>query len=106
MYLKDLTVGDALVIALGGLVVVFVVLVILMSLIKAMSAAIGAASKKAAPVPAAPAPAAPASAPAAPAGLLLDNVSEKEAALFMDIVADEMKKDPAELNFISIKEVK
>ena len=106
MYLKDLTVGDTLVIALVGLVVVFVVLVILMSLIKAMSAAIGAANKKAVPAPAAPAPAAPAAAPAAPAGLLLDNVSEKEAAMIMAIVADEMKKDPAELNFISIKEVK
>ena len=105
MYLSELTIGQALVIAVVGLVVVFVVLVILMSIIKVMSAAIGSAKKKEAP--AAPAPAAPApAAAAAPAGLTLENVSEKEAALIMAIVADEMKKDPAELNFISIKEVK
>ena len=104
MYLQDLTVGQALVIALVGLVVVFVVLVILMSIIKGMSGILNS-SKKTAPAPApAPAPAAPA--PAAPTGLLLDNVSEKEAAMIMAIVADEMKKDPAELSFISIKEVK
>ena len=76
-----------------------------MSIIKAMSGILGSAKKAEAPAAPAPAPA-PVAAPATPAGLVLENVSEKEAAMIMAIVADEMKKDPAELSFISIKEVK
>ncbi len=96
------SISETLLIALVGFIVVFTVLIILMGLIWLLGKMVGA--KAVAPAPAA-APAAPAPV-AAPAGLVLENVSEKEAATIMAIIADELKKDPAELNFISIKEVK
>ncbi len=99
------TIAQTLLISLVGFCVVFMVLVVLMVLITVMSKLIGSAAKST-PAPAAPAPAPVPAAPAAPTGLVLENVSEKEAAMVMAIVADEMKKDPAELRFISIKEVK
>lgn len=99
------TIAETLLISLVGFVVVFLVLIVLMCIIWLLGKSVAAAGGKnvSAPVPA-PAPAA---APvAAPVGLKLENVTEKEAAMIMAIVADEMEKDPAELNFISIKEVK
>ncbi len=96
--------AETLLISLVGFLVVFSVLIILMGIITVMSKMVGGA-KKAAPAPVtASAPAT--AAPAAPAGVVLENISEKEAAMVMAIVADEMKKDPAQLRFISIKEVK
>lgn len=97
------TIGQTLLISLVGFLVVFIVLIVLMGIIKVMSKLVGAAAPKQANAPAAPAPAAAA---AAPAGVVLENVSEKEAAMIMAIVADTMQKDPAQLRFISIKEVK
>ena len=101
------SIGETLLISLVGFAVVFVVLVVLMGLIAVMSKLIGSTDKKLGqPVAVTAAPGADVSAPAAPAGLILENVSEKEAAMIMAIVADELQKDPAELAFISIKEVK
>ena len=103
---------DATVYALLGYGVVFVGLILLMAVVilagKAMS------SKKAAPaaVPAAAGPAAPAAVkdgPAAPGSagqIALHNVSDKEAAMLMAIVADKLGKPLNELRFKSIKEVK
>ena len=87
-----------------GFAVVFIVLVVLMCLITIMSKVLGMNGKKVEQTPIAvatvPVPA------AAPVGLSLENVTDREAAMIMAIVADEIKKDPRELNFISIKEVK
>ena len=96
------TIGQTLLIALVGFAVVFAVLIVLMGIIWLMGKVIRAMAPKAAPAPAAPAPAVA----AAPVGVKLENVTEHEAAMVMAIVADELKKDPAQLNFISIKEVK
>ncbi len=93
------TIAQTLLISLVGFCVVFSVLVVLMAIIVAMSKLMGVAAK---PVPA-PVPAAPVE--SAPVGLVLENISEKEAAMVMAIVADEMGKDPAQLEFVSIKEV-
>ena len=101
------TIGQTLLIALVGFTVVFMVLVVLMVLITIMSKLLTGGKKVAAEplsVTAAP-PATPAPRPPPP-GLKLENVSEKEAAMLMAIVADQLQKDPAELSFISIKEVK
>ncbi len=104
------SIGETLLISLVGFTVVFMVLIVLMGLITVMSKLIGSTDKKVGqPVAVTAAPGADVSAPAAPAapaGLILENVSEKEAAMIMAIVADELQKDPAELAFISIKEVK
>lgn len=98
------SIPETLLIALVGFTVVFLVLVILMGLIWLMGKTVAGTTAKNVPTPV---PAAPTPAPvAAPTGLVLENVSEKEAALLMAIVADKLEKDPAELNFISIKEVK
>lgn len=99
------TIAETLLISLVGFVVVFLVLIVLMGIIWLLGKSVAAAGGKnvSAPVPAPSPVAAPV---AAPVGLKLENVTEKEAAMIMAIVADEMEKDPAELNFISIKEVK
>lgn len=98
------TIGQTLLIALVGFSVVFVVLIVLMGIIAIMSKLL-AGGKKVAPRPLS-VTAAPAATVPAPAELVLENVSEKEAAMIMAIVADQLQKDPAELAFISIKEVK
>jgi len=95
------TIADTLLIALVGFTVVFMVLVVLMGLIKLMSIAIGTTGQKK-PLNVAPMT----ETPAAPTGVRLENVSDREAAMIMAIVADKMQVDPARLNFISIKEVK
>ncbi len=105
--------GGALVYALIGFLIVFIALFIIIGAIKLTSIFVSrnekkqAASAAAAPAaPAAPAPAA--SAPAAPGScgeLKLYNVSDKDAAMIMAIVADELKTPLNELRFISIKEI-
>lgn len=94
------SIPETLLIAVVGFAVVFLVLVVLMAIIWLMGKMIGAKASLPAPAPVS------APAPVTPVGLVLENVSEKEAALVMAIVADKLEKDPAELNFISIKEVK
>lgn len=110
MYFK-MPVGEALVYALLGYVVVFFGISLLMVVVMIMGKIFIAKDKKAA---AAKAAAAPAAAPAAPkptapgsAGeLKLHDVEPKTAAMIMAIVADKMGKPLNELRFISIKEVK
>ena len=112
MYLK-MPVGEALVYALLGYVVVFFGISLLMAVVMIMgkifiakdkkaAAAKAAAAPAAAPAPAAPKPTAPGSA----GELKLHDVEPKTAAMLMAIVADKMGKPLNELRFISIKEVK
>ena len=112
MYFK-MPVGEALVYALLGYVVVFFGISLLMVVVMIMgkifiakdrkaAAAKAAAAPAAAPAPAAPKPTAPGSA----GELKLHDVEPKTAAMIMAIVADKMGKPLNELRFISIKEVK
>ena len=113
MYFK-MPVGEALVYALLGYVVVFFGISLLMAVVMVMGKIFIAKDRKAAAAKAAAAPAAAAPAPAAPkptapgsAGeLKLHDVEPKTAAMIMAIVADKMGKPLNELRFISIKEVK
>ena len=113
MYFK-MPVGEALVYALLGYVVVFFGICLLMAVVMIMGKIFIAKDKKAAAAKAAAAPA-PAAAPAeapkptAPGSageLKLHDVEPKTAAMIMAIVADKMGKPLNELRFISIKEVK
>lgn len=106
----DLSIGTAGLIALLGYAVVFVGLICLMAVIMIEGKIMG--KKKAAAVAAAPvSAAAPAAKPAAKpapgtAGeLKLYNVSDKDAAILMAIVANKVGKPLNELRFKSIKEV-
>ena len=113
MYFK-MPVGEALVYALLGYVVVFFGISLLMAVVMVMGKIFIAKDRKAAAAKAAAAPAAAAPTPAAPkptapgsAGeLKLHDVEPKTAAMIMAIVADKMGKPLNELRFISIKEVK
>ena len=113
MYLK-MPIGEALVYALLGYVVVFFGICLLMIVVMIMGKIFIAKDRKAAAAKAAAAPA-PAAAPAeapkptAPGSageLKLHDVEPKTAAMIMAIVADKMGKPLNELRFISIKEVK
>ena len=110
MYFK-MPVGEALVYALLGYVVVFFGISLLMVVVILMGKIFIAKDKKAAAAKAAAAPAAaaPAPKPTAPGSageLKLHDVEPKTAAMIMAIVADKMGKPLNELRFISIKEVK
>lgn len=106
-------IGDALLTGLLGYVVVFFGLFLLMVVVIILGKVMMAkAAKSAAPTPAA---AAPAAAPAVPAAapapgsagkLKLYDTPDKEAAMIMAIVANQMGRPLNELRFISIKEVK
>lgn len=94
-----------------GMSIVFAVLIMLMVVVKVIEKLVNRsqASEPAAPAPAAAAPAVPAK-PAEPAPgtageLKLYNVSERDAAMVMAIVADSLGKPLNELRFISIREV-
>lgn len=100
--------GDTLLVSLIGFVTVFVVLIVLMFLIQMLSKIVGEkqSKKQAAPVPAAaPAPASD-EAVDTYTGVKLVGVSDKDAALIMAIVANDLDKPLDNLRFISIKEVK
>lgn len=112
-----ISIPDALLVSLIGFTIVFAVLVVLMAVIKIITAAVSAMEKKPEPVAAVPqasiAPAAPLPDPnagkiPAPGSLGecdLHAVDDKTAAMLMAIVADEMKAPLNELRFISIQEV-
>ena len=103
--MTNLSFGTAGLIALLGYGVVFFGLVLLMIVIWILGKVMQA--KKAAPAPAAPAQA-PAEEPKAigSAGqVALYDVPDREAAMIMAIVADQLQKPLNELRFISIKEV-
>lgn len=102
---------DALVNAVLGYGVVFAGLVLLMAVVVIMGKAMTA--KKAAPAAGAAGPATPSApakdGPAAPGSagkIALHDVSDKDAAMIMAIVADKLGKPLNELRFKSIKEVK
>ena len=120
--LTAISLGEAGVTGLLGYAVVFLGLFLLMVVVTVMGRIMAGkkaekAEKPAAPAPApVAAPAAPvAAAPAAPAGgeapgsagqLKLYDTPDRDAALIMAIVADQMGKPLNELRFKSIKEVK
>ena len=112
----DLGIGTAGLVALLGYLVVFFGLIALMVVVYVMGKIMVASRSKAAAKTAAAAPAAvPAAAPApaktaAPAPgsageVKLFNVSDREAAMLMAIVANKLGKPLNELRFKSIKEV-
>ena len=114
--MENITVVEALGVAVLGIAVVFVVLIVLMGAIQIQNVVIAkleGRDKKAAPAPETGVPAAPAPA-AAPAklakgscgGVMLHDVPDATAAMVMAIVADELKTPLNELRFISIPEVK
>ena len=106
-----ISVLDALMIALSGIVIVFLMLALLWGVIAVISRVMGVLEKHTAhPAPvsaAAPAAAAPAAAPApAPAPQVkLEGVSEVEAACVMAIVSHETGIPLDQLVFKSIKAV-
>ncbi|HPY85972.1 OadG family protein [Ruminococcus sp. XPD3002] len=119
--LRELSVGEAAGTAIFGYCVVFVGLVLLMIVLyctgayfkskdaKAEAAAKAALENTAKEVEANPLKVIPAEAPKAPGSaghVKLHGVPDKEAAMIMAIVADQMQKPINELHFISIKEVK
>ena len=106
-----LSLGENGLTAVLGYAVVFAGLLMLMVIVILMGAIFkGAAKRKAvaAPVPAAaPAPVIEAkTAPGAAGEVKRFDVPDKEAAMLMAIVADQMGKPLNELRFLSIKEVK
>ena len=105
------SIGGALLTGLLGYVVVFFGLYLLMIVVIILGKIMMAKNAK----EAASAPAAPAAAPAAPVAtpapgsagkLKLYDTPDKEAAMIMAIVANQMGRPLNELRFISIKEVK
>ena len=107
--------GQALLDSLVGLLVVFFALILLMCIIKIMTAIGDAREKKKAAAAPVSAPDAPAPAPAAPPKKLapgtagevkLYDTDPRTAAMLMAIVADELKLPLNELRFLSIKEIK
>lgn len=102
---------DAILTAVLGYGVVFVGLILLMAVITVMGKVMTArkaaapAATTPAPAPAAPAAAAP-EAPGSAGKIALHNVSDRDAALIMAIVADKLGVPINQLRFKSIKEVK
>ncbi len=111
---EDLPFGDNVVTAILGYAVVFLGLMMLMAIVYAVGAIFkGKAKKTAVALPvadkAAPVRAIeilPDPAPGTAGEVKLFDVPDKEAALIMAIVADQMGKPLNELRFKSIKEVK
>ena len=98
---------DALMIAVSGFFIVFLMLAVLWGIIVIISRAVTALAGKeqqSAAAPAAPAPA-PAPAPAAPAAVVLEGIDETQAACVMAIVSHETGIQLNELVFKSIKAV-
>ena len=98
---------DALMIAVSGFFIVFLMLAVLWGIIVIISRAVTALAGKeqqSAAAPAAPAPA-PAPAPAAPAAVVLEGIDETPAACVMAIVSHETGIPLDELVFKSIKAV-
>ncbi len=110
-----MTFGDACLFSVTGLLVVFFALILLMIIIKVMTAVGDASEKKAALAAAA---AAPAAAPAAEPEktekstpkytreLKLWDTDPRDAAMIMAIVADATQIPLNRLQFLSIKEIK
>lgn len=98
---------DALMIAVSGFFIVFLMLAVLWGIIVIISRAVTALAGKeqqSAAASSAPAPA-PAPAPAAPAAVVLEGIDETQAACVMAIVSHETGIPLDELVFKSIKAV-
>lgn len=105
-----ISVLDALMIALSGIVIVFLMLALLWGIIVVISRAVGALEKHTAhpasagaAAPSAPAPTPAAPAPAAVPQVKLEGISEIEAACVMAIVSHETGIPLDQLVFKSIK---
>lgn len=103
--------ADALIYSLLGMSVVFFALVLLMCIIKIMTAVGDRVEKKAVPAPAADAPVqvlkqTGPTAPGSAGELKLYDTDPRTAAMLMAIVADELKAPLNELRFLSIREIK
>lgn len=102
--------GDAAVAAVLGYAIVFFGLVLLMYVVilfgKIMTAKTSKAPAAEVPAPAAAEPALTPLAPGSAGELKLYDVSDRDAAMIMAIVADKMGKPLNELRFLSIREVK
>ena len=110
--MEDISVGTAGLVALLGYAVVFIGLIALMVVVMIMGKVMSAkkTAPAAAPAAAAAAPApAPKAAPALATGVAgeckLYNVSDREAAMLMAIVANKLGKPLNTLRFKSMKEV-
>ena len=112
-----MTFGNALIYSLIGMGVVFFALVLLMCIIKIMTAVGDRAAKRSAPIPAgiaapdaeAPVLALKLTGPTAPGSageLKLYDTDPRTAAMLMAIVADELQAPLNELRFLSIREIK
>ena len=112
-----MTVGDACLYSVTGLLVVFFALILLMAIIKIMTAVGDSVEKKAALATAAAAPAAAPAPAAEPAKvekpgpkytreLKLWDTDPRDAAMIMAIVAETTQIPLKELQFLSIKEIK
>ena len=111
-----MTFGEACLYSVSGLLVVFFALILLMCIIKIMTAVGDASEKKAALAAAAAAPVAEAAAPAPAAEekpvpkytreLKLWDTDPRDAAMIMAIVAETTQIPLKELQFLSIKEIK
>ena len=112
-----MTFGDACLYSVTGLLVVFFALILLMCIIKIMTAVGDASEKKAALAAAAAVPAAAAAPAAEPAKeekatplykreLKLWDTDPRDAAMIMAIVAETTQIPLNQLQFLSIKEIK
>ncbi len=108
-----LNIGENLLDAALGYLVVFIGLSLLMCVVIIVGKIMVARAKKPAEVPAAPAPArAPAPeapkllAPGSAGDVKLYDTDPRDAAMIMAIVANKLQKPLNELRFVSIKEVK
>ena len=110
--LSYIGVADTGLLAVVGYGVVFLGLIALMVVVILLGKAFTAAEKKTAktaepaPAPVVAEPVAPTAAPGTAGQLKIYDVPPKTAAMLMAIVADKMGKPLNELRFISIKEVK
>ncbi len=113
LFHSDISLGEGLIYAVIGYLMVFLMLLLLIIVIKVMAAVVNktAANTKALPekteaksVEAAKPAAAPA--PGTAGELTLIDVSDRDAAMIMAIVADTVGKPINELRFKSIREVK
>lgn len=107
----DIGIGEAGLVAVGGYLVVFIGLILLMAVVMITGKImVSSQAKKQAAAPAAVAPAAPAAAlaeaPGSAGELKLYDVDPKDAAMIMAIVAHQLQKPLNELRFKSIREVK
>ncbi len=113
-----MSIPDALVVSVVGFCIVFLVLIVLMFVIRALRSTLEQldAAKTVAAAPLAAAAPAPKAAPARDANMIpargslgeikLHDVDDQTAAMLMAIIADELKAPLNELRFLSIREKK